>query len=195
METLKEIWSDKSYRSMVIAGLITLVILLAECIYGSIMIIRTNSEVEEEVQVDEAEKEVQAYEALENSIDINPEMNPEMVNDLLRKVGYFIVTATVYNPVVGQCDDNPLETADTSIIDLDKLNSGELKWIAVSRDLLGDFNYGDKVILISEDPEINGVYEIHDTMNKRFKNTIDILRPVGETLGKWSNVVIKKIEG
>lgn len=97
------------------------------------------------------------------------------------------VTATYYNPVPEQCSGDPLITASGKKIDLDLLENEEIKWIAVSRDLLEVYNYGDKVkITCEEDPSIDGVYEIADTMNKRFENKIDLLWPVGKTgQGKW----------
>lgn len=103
------------------------------------------------------------------------------------------VTMTKYNPVVEQCDSDPLVTADNSKICLDKLNKGKLKWLAVSRDLRKDFRYGDVVELICHhDPSVNGEYEIHDTMNPRWRNRIDLLSPIGDERGKWNNVIIKK---
>lgn len=104
------------------------------------------------------------------------------------------VTATVYNPVENQCDSDPLVTADNSKIDLEKLNSGQLKWIAVSRDLRKHFKYGSRVrIKCKSDPSINGIYEVRDTMNERFFECIDILMPIGQTKGKWDNVEISSV--
>lgn len=107
------------------------------------------------------------------------------------------VTASRYNPVVEQCDDDPLLTADNSEIDLKKLKQGKLKWIAVSRDLLEKYNYGDTVEVYSyDDPSINGIYIIHDTMHPRWTNRIDILTAEGEDMGKglWEDVSIRRIE-
>lgn len=130
----------------------------------------------------------------------NPDLflTSDFTEKALKEAGYHRVTATVYNPVVEQCNSNPLLTADCSMIDLNELNSGNLKWVALSRDLLEHFDYGDVIEVRSmSDPSINGIYEVHDTMNRRFKNYIDILRPVGskKSLGKWTDVVIKKVEG
>ena len=106
-----------------------------------------------------------------------------------------IVTATYYNPVKEQCDSNPLITASGKKINIELLESGELKWIAVSRDLLRIYKYGDIVrITCDHDPSINGDYEITDTMHERFENTIDLLWPVGmKGKGKWEGVQIAKI--
>lgn len=96
------------------------------------------------------------------------------------QVESYQVLATKYNPVVEQCDDNPLITADNSKICLDKLNKHDLKWIAVSRDLLSIFNYGDTVVIDSENHRLNGEWIVHDTMNKRFSNRIDFLVPLND---------------
>lgn len=103
------------------------------------------------------------------------------------------VTATVYNPVKSQCSENPLTTADGSIINVAKLNRGEIKWIAVSQDLLKTFKFGDKVEVISEDELISGVYEVHDTMPKKWTKKIDILMPSKINKGVWK-VKIRKYE-
>jgi 3D (Asp-Asp-Asp) domain-containing protein len=102
-------------------------------------------------------------------------------------------TVTVYNPVPNQCNRNHLITADGSFINMQKLEEGTIKWVAVSRDMLKDFKYGDKIEIISSDPLISGIYEIHDTMNKRFKKRIDILMPEKIKTGKWT-VKIRKIK-
>ena len=106
-----------------------------------------------------------------------------------------IVTATYYNPVKEQCNSNPLITASGKEIDIELLEKGELKWIAVSRDLLRIYKYGDIVrITCDHDPSINGDYEITDTMHERFENKIDFLWPVGmKGKGKWEGVQIAKI--
>lgn len=105
-----------------------------------------------------------------------------------------IVTATMYYPVVGQCDNDPLVTASMRVIDPNK--ASEHKWIAMSRDLLkrwgGKFDYGDKVKLVGTKVK-DGIYTIVDCMNKRFTNKIDILETQGTPLYKFENVKIVKI--
>jgi 3D (Asp-Asp-Asp) domain-containing protein len=102
-----------------------------------------------------------------------------------------VVTATMYNAVKKQCDSNPFETANGSIINPKK--ASEHKWIAMSRDLLkrwkGKFNYGDKVKLIGAKYK-DGVYTIVDCMNKRFTKKIDILETEGVDEYKFENVKI-----
>lgn len=124
----------------------------------------------------------------------------EVVQEFFRENIEEEVAVTLYQPLRGQCDSDPLVTADGSTIDLEKLERGRLKWIALSRDLIDseDWSYGDKVKVVSGDSEIDGVYEIHDTMNRRWKKRIDILIPPSKTnfgRGCWKNVKIQKITG
>jgi len=101
------------------------------------------------------------------------------------------VTATMYYPVVNQCDSDPLVTASMRKIIPHK--ASEQKWIAMSRDLLkrwgGKFDYGDKIRLVGTKFK-DGVYTIVDCMNKRFKNKIDILETEGTKPYKFDNVKI-----
>ena len=111
-----------------------------------------------------------------------------------KKVDSIIVTATMYYPVVGQCDNDPLVTASMRVIDPNK--ASEHKWIAMSRDLLkrwgGKFEYKQKVRLIGCGVK-DGIYTIADCMNKRFTNKIDILETQGTPLYKFENVKIVKL--
>ena len=85
------------------------------------------------------------------------------------------VLITWYNPCESQCDSDPLVTADMSRIDIKKLNNRDIRWIAVSRDLLKKYSMGDTIIIESPNPRINGEWVIHDKMNKRFTKRIDLL--------------------
>ncbi len=111
-----------------------------------------------------------------------------------KKNDTIVVTATMYNAVKKQCDSNPFETANGSIINPKK--ASEHKWVAMSRNLLkrwkGRFSYGDKIRIIGTDFK-DGVYTIVDCMNKRFKNKIDILETEGVDLYKFENVKIVKL--
>ena len=82
------------------------------------------------------------------------------------------VTLTCYQPVKSQCNKEPLVTADGSKIDLHHLKRGNIKWCAISRDLLYLFpkNKPKRVHI-----EGFGVYEVRDVTNKRYKHRIDIL--------------------
>lgn len=105
-----------------------------------------------------------------------------------------VVTTTMYNAVVGQCDSDPLVTAGMYNITL--ATASDHKWVALSRDLLtrwgGEFNYGDK-IQVSNAGHKDGIYTIVDTMNKRFTNRMDILETEGTELYKFHNVKIERI--
>ena len=86
-------------------------------------------------------------------------------------------TGTYYNPVSSQCNDEPLVTASGYKIDTTRLNAGEIRIIAVSRDLLKKYSYGDSIYITSSDTLKNGWWRIEDTMNKRFINYVDFLQP------------------
>jgi len=99
------------------------------------------------------------------------------------------VSATMYYPVVGQCDDTPDITADqTKIPNIDSCS--HLNWIAVSQDLLwfndGPIRYGDTVYVIAGHK--TGTYIVRDAMNKRFKFKIDFLESVGTGLYSFDDV-------
>ena len=100
------------------------------------------------------------------------------------------VKATMYHPVEEQCDDSPLITADGSRIC--PINVSDWNWIAVSQDLLkkngGIFDYGDQVYV--KGTHKDGVYTIHDCMNKRKKNQIDILESIGTNQYKYDEIEI-----
>lgn len=98
------------------------------------------------------------------------------------------VTLTSYNPVVEQCDSDPLVTADGTRIDLEKLKRKEIRYCAVSRNLLPYLPYGSIIHV-----EGHGLYEVRDTMNKRYAHCIDILQHVGEKNFKKTKVRIVKV--
>jgi hypothetical protein len=111
----------------------------------------------------------------------------------------FILDAlTVYHPEKRQCDTSPLITASNSKIDLGELQHENIRWMALSRDLLkrwnGEFHYGDTVLVTSGDSQIDGLWVIKDTMNKRYKKRGDLLfdKQVRK-LGKWKNVELSKV--
>ena len=106
---------------------------------------------------------------------------------------------TVYNPTAGQCDRTPMVTASNSKIDKLKLYNQEIRWMALSRNLLkrwkGKFHYGDTVIVYSGDPTIDGFWIIKDSMNKRYKNHGDLLFDSNiRSLGKWRKVEISRVK-
>lgn len=104
------------------------------------------------------------------------------------------VTVTRYNPEPSQCYGDPLVTADNSRIDLEKLEAGNLKWVAVSRDLRKYYPYGSKIVILSDDPDIRGIWEVHDTMHEKWKARIDLLSPSSIRTGKWHNIDISLVD-
>lgn len=100
-----------------------------------------------------------------------------------------IVTLTVYNPTENQCDSTPLVTANGTKIDLEKLKKGEIKYCAVSRDLISEIPCGSVIYI-----EGHGEYEVVDTMNKRITMGIDILQDVSKKEFKKTNIRILKIK-
>jgi hypothetical protein len=117
----------------------------------------------------------------------------------LRKIEASIVleALTVYNPTSTQCDATPLITASNARIDPVKLQKQELRWMALSRDLMkrwnGIFNYGDTVLVSSGDKQIDGLWVIQDILNKKYRLRGDLLfdRSVRRT-GRWNNVTITR---
>jgi hypothetical protein len=104
------------------------------------------------------------------------------------------LTATMYYPVVKQCDKDPLITA--AMYKINPRKASQHKWIAMSRNLLkrwgGPFDYGDEVIITNAGKK-SGIYKVVDTMNKRYKDRIDFLETTGTPKYKFDNIVIAKL--
>ena len=100
----------------------------------------------------------------------------------------YTVTATVYQAVAGQTDATPFITADNSRIR--SRYGSHTRWLALSPDLLkqggGKFLYGDKVQVSRVSPQLDGVYTVHDTMNRRHRHRIDILTHRREKLSVFA---------
>lgn len=125
--------------------------------------------------IPEPKKESVEISEPETIIEAVPDSTP-VISKKSGRVGYLTVRTTYYNPVESQCDSDPLVTADGSKIDLRKLRKGNLKWLAISQDLLPEYPLGTKVKITSKKyPEISGIYVIHDVMNPRFRYSIDVL--------------------
>lgn len=109
---------------------------------------------------------------------------------ILTKAQVSHVTITCYQPVVKQCDKQPLITASGHRIDLKKLAKGHIKWCAISRDLLYLFPI-DSLIYI----EGFGNYIVKDIMHKRMRHKVDILiHPKNRKRVYATNVKIKKLK-
>ena len=108
-----------------------------------------------------------------------------------KEVDVYIVTATVYHAVEGQCDDSPLVTASGAKI-ASAESAYEHRYLAVSRDLLDVFPYGT-MVEVSGCGELDGIWVVQDTMNRRYKGYIDLLINPDMRGGKWEGVRIRKV--
>ena len=121
----------------------------------------------------------------------------ERLNSLVEefKLEGMEVTVTMYHPVSRQTDSTPNILADGTRIRVHK--ASEYKFIAVSRNLLkrhgGFLEYGDFVVLKGTGQK-DGVYQVKDTMNKRFINRIDILESPGTKPYKVDSAKIMKTD-
>jgi hypothetical protein len=122
---------------------------------------------------------------IDELIEINSQLNS--INNKYR------VTATMYHPVSYQTDNTPTITADgTQIVDVYKAH--ELRYVALSRDLLkrwgGPFDYEDYII-VENAGNHSGVWQVRDTMNKRWTSRIDFLMSPSHKPFKYEQVVIR----
>jgi 3D (Asp-Asp-Asp) domain-containing protein len=103
---------------------------------------------------------------------------------------YEYVTVTTYTANTNETDSTPLITASGFI--LDSLNPAKHRIIAVSRDLKSKWKFGTKVKILNAGI-YNGIYQVLDVMNKRFKNRIDILINADDQHTKLENIKILKL--
>ena len=105
------------------------------------------------------------------------------------------VTVTMYQPVARQTDSTPNILADGTRIRVGEASNH--KFIAVSRNLLrrwgGWLDYGDFILLKGTDGK-DGVYQVRDTMNKRYVNRIDILESIDVKPYKFDSAQIIKTD-
>lgn len=98
-------------------------------------------------------------------------------------------TATVYNARPSQCNNDFGHTA--SMFRLDLYNVLSQRVIAMERTFMANLGlqYGD-VVYIKGTGKYDGVWQVQDTMNKRFagQHKIDILVPDNIRYGQWDNV-------
>jgi hypothetical protein len=109
-----------------------------------------------------------------------------MLFKLVLHFHFTFVAISHYYPDVKQCWGDPTITADGSKIDTVALRNGQLKWCALSRDMIwceyrqtltkdttvwrGKYRFGDSIYVSGL-----GWYVVKDVMNKRFRSKIDIL--------------------
>lgn len=102
-------------------------------------------------------------------------------------------TATVYNAVPEQCNDQPAVTASGRHIDTERVE--ELRILAMERTMMARYGiqYGDTV-LVRGAGAYDGEWVVEDTMHPRNAglDKIDFLVPESVRLGKWENVEVYK---
>lgn len=122
----------------------------------------------------------------------------EEVNKIVVKKQISLI-GTIYHANQRENDSTYLITASGKLIDTNKLNNNQLRYVALSRDLLkifklgGLYKYGDKINVISKYKEINGIWVVVDCTSKRMKNKIDFLVPSTVNNIKYHNIKIEKI--
>lgn len=103
------------------------------------------------------------------------------------------VTATVYNAVAAQCNEDYLHTASMFRIIPERIL--EQRILAMERTMMAEYgiSYGDTV-RVEGAGRWDGEWQVQDTMNKRFagQKKIDLLVPSNIRHGKWENVKVYK---
>ena len=103
------------------------------------------------------------------------------------------VTVTMYPPVPEQTDITPNITADGTVFRIE--NASDYRYIAVSQNMLirngGFLDYGDWVVVSAG--EKSGLYQVRDTMHRRWINRIDILESPGVRPYKYNNASLQKL--
>ena len=102
--------------------------------------------------------------------------------------------ATVYHATPEQCNNDIKNTASMFQLNLEDPESHKI--IAMERTMMKQYGlkYGDLVKIEGAGPR-DGIYQIQDTMNKKFagKHKIDFLINLDSNIGKWGNVKIYKL--
>lgn len=106
------------------------------------------------------------------------------------------VIVTVYNAVKGQCNNDPTHTASMFRLNLQDVASHKI--MAMERTFMKELGlkYGDVVKLEGTYKGLqDGIYQIQDTMNKRFagKHKVDILVPNNVKFGGTAKGTTAKI--
>ena len=101
-----------------------------------------------------------------------------------------VVSLSTYKADTAETDSTPLVTA--SGFKLDSLNPKKHRVIAISRDLKELYAFGDQVKLTNAG-KFNGIWFVHDVMNKIYTNKIDILINPSDRQISLEGVVISKI--
>jgi 3D (Asp-Asp-Asp) domain-containing protein len=111
-------------------------------------------------------------------------------NKMIETIKPEIVTLTTYKASESETDSTPNITASGFKIDTN--NPKKHRIIAVSRDLKKKYKFGQKV-RITGAGKYNGTYRVHDVMNKRYKNRIDILIGHNDKQTKLNKIKLYKL--
>lgn len=87
-------------------------------------------------------------------------------------------------------------TADGSRINNERVHNGQDRWVALSPDMFKKgYSLGDKIMVESPNPRLNGVWIVKDKMGPRLRNAIDFLMTRGnsKTFTNPCKVTIRKI--
>ena len=103
------------------------------------------------------------------------------------------VVVTMYHPVPEQTDSTPNVTADGTVFRIE--NASDYRYIAVSQNMLirngGFLDYGDWVVV--DAGKKSGLYQVRDTMARRWTNRIDILESPGVVPYKYNDGSLRKL--
>jgi 3D (Asp-Asp-Asp) domain-containing protein len=110
------------------------------------------------------------------------------VNKMLETITPEIVTLTTYKATESETDSTPNITASGFKI----TNPKKHRIIAVSRDLKKKYKFGQKVRIVGAG-KYDGTYRVHDVMNKRYRNRIDILIGDKDKQTKLKKIKVYKI--
>ena len=115
----------------------------------------------------------------------------EQVND--QEANKLKVTVTMYHPVPEQTDSTPNVTADGTVFRIE--NASDYRYIAVAQNMLvrngGFLDYGDWVVVNAG--KKSGLYQVRDTMARRWTNRIDILESPGVIPYKYNDASLRKL--
>jgi 3D (Asp-Asp-Asp) domain-containing protein len=118
------------------------------------------------------------------------EMKEKEISKMIEGIVPDIVTLTTYTASENETDSTPNITA--SGFKIDTKNAKRHRIIAVSRDLKKKLKFGSKV-RIEGAGKYNGTYRVHDVMNKRYRNRIDILIGHNDKQTKLKKVKVYKL--
>jgi 3D (Asp-Asp-Asp) domain-containing protein len=118
------------------------------------------------------------------------EMKEKEISKMIEGMVPDIVTLTTYTASENETDSTPNITA--SGFKIDTKNAKRHRIIAVSRDLKKKLKFGSKV-RIEGAGKYNGTYRVHDVMNKRYRNRIDILIGHNDKQTKLKKVKVYKL--